>query len=151
MTRDEVLAEARRLAGEGYDIIPYDDPLEPSQGFCCIRPIDDIGSHHEIFLKWLLFGEVLKPEFKGDILPQEFLDLHGQDNIALADDPKALLLGVVQYFPEEKRCEISQVRLREFKGWPKDIRDQIDTVRAPHHARSAARLKEVADLVADAQ
>lgn len=147
MTRDEVLAEVRRLKGEGYDVIPYDDPLEPSRGFYCTRPIDDIGSHHEVLLKWHLFGEVLEPQFKDDVLPQEFLDLHGQNNVALADDPKALLLGLVQYFPNEKRCEVSRVRLHDFKGWPKDIRDQVSIVRAPYLAEHEVRRKEVADVL----
>lgn len=130
MTREEAFRIAQDLAGQGYTLLPCDDPRRGLRGIMAFKGIDD-GTEDSRIIEWPVHGSELTPDEEMVDAPT-LLTFMREGGVAKCDDPRRRIVGFVRYELGTNRSVVRQCSLTQLKEQLSS--DQLDELMRVRHA-----------------
>jgi hypothetical protein len=146
-TEEEALRKVADLVAQGYEFIPYDEPMIAVRGIVCWKKLGD-GQEDEEMISWPMFGDEYETD-KEKVSPEELIRFAESFDVDRCDEPKQLRMGFVHYDHDNKTAIVRTTKVFDLRKTSHEVRqrfmDMRDKVGAGDTAEGRSeRLREIA-------
>jgi hypothetical protein len=147
-TEEAALRRVAELADQGYEYIPYDEPMIAMRGMVCWKKMEDGQEDVEDMISWPMFGEEYETD-KQRVSPVELIEFAESFEVERCDEPKQLRMGFVNYDHDNKKAVVRTIKVLDLRKVSNETKqrflDKRDEIEASDKAEfNSKKLREIA-------